>query len=79
ELVSSISIGVCLVLVVADLALVAVTAVLLVDSIDRLVERTVLSQECVGLIFLPLAGDTSEHVAELLQTVTDNMEDRLDR
>lgn len=58
ELVPRISVGVCLVLVVVDIALVGITAVLLVDSIDGLVEHTALSQEWVSV----LAAASSLHI-----------------
>ncbi|KAG9028057.1 hypothetical protein FRB95_006889 [Tulasnella sp. JGI-2019a] len=74
-----VSIRVCWILLVIVTVLVSVSAQFLIESINGLVEKTPLSEEWIGLILLPLVGNASSHISEFLNSMSDTVEDRLDK
>lgn len=67
------SLSMALGLMVVAIALVAVTAEWLVDSIDGLVSGGVISKEFIGLILLPIVGNVAEHISAVTESVKDKL------
>ncbi|KAF9450331.1 calcium/proton exchanger [Macrolepiota fuliginosa MF-IS2] len=60
-------------LLVVVTVLVGVTAEWLVDSIDGLTDKGVISKEFVGIILLPIVGNAAEHVTAVTVSVKDKL------
>ncbi|KLO13483.1 calcium/proton exchanger [Schizopora paradoxa] len=72
--VPTMSVAMCIGLLVAVTVLVAVTAEFLVDSINGVNEQfPALKKEWVGLILLPIAGNAAEHVTAVAVAVKDKL------
>ena len=69
----NLSLSMALGLMVVVIALVAVTAEWLVDSIDGLVSGGVISKEFIGLILLPIVGNVAEHISAVTESVKDKL------
>ncbi|KAI5115444.1 hypothetical protein M0805_006758, partial [Coniferiporia weirii] len=70
----SMSLPMCIGLLIFVTVLVAVTAEFLVDSIDGVTSgNSVLTKEWVGLILLPIVGNAAEHVTAVTVSVKDKL------